>query len=326
MRLWIVLISLVLGLWTGACFADKPAILVIESYHDGYPWDKSYKKALQEYLGKEYQLNYFEMDTKRLPKSLYEKRADLAWKKYQELKPVLVVLGDDNALNYLGPKLIETSTPVVYLGINNNPRDYIPLGRNITGVLERPLLKRAIVDIRRTYPNTESVLVLFDSGTTSQASSQEVFQGRSEIKLLGLKISLKFIGDWSVWQETVLEANKHYDVMVIGLYHTLIDDEGLHVPAEKVIRWTSEHTPIPPFAFWDFEVGADKALGGMVLSGYEQGKEAAAIAREILAGKAPSRISPRTAEKGYYLFSRTQLKKWRTNLPASIVSKAKFVD
>ena len=125
-------------------FAQK-TVFVVESYHAGFAWDASYKKALQETLGTRYKLEFFEMDTKRLPKEQHQRMSDLAWKKYLELKPDLVVLGDDAALITLVKRLAETRTPVVYLGINNNPRDYVPLtAENFTGVLERPLLKRSI--------------------------------------------------------------------------------------------------------------------------------------------------------------------------------------
>ena len=116
---------------TNASAAPK-TILAIESYHSDNAWDASYLEGLQETFGKDYTLVSFEMDTKRQPKSLYQKQADLAWLKYQELKPDLVILGDDNAMKFLGPKFIMTETPVVFLGINQNPRDYVEfwMGKN----------------------------------------------------------------------------------------------------------------------------------------------------------------------------------------------------
>ncbi len=69
------------------CFADNKTILVIESYHAQYPWDISYKKGLENILGNDYSLVHFEMDTKRLPASQYEERAQLAFEIYEKQIP-----------------------------------------------------------------------------------------------------------------------------------------------------------------------------------------------------------------------------------------------
>ncbi len=157
--------------------AAEKTILLIESYHADYPWDVSYKSGLQEVLQSKYTLKHFEMNTKRLPTSQHREMAELAWKKYQELKPDLVIIGDDAGLSHLGPRFAETTTPVVYLGINNNPRNYFTHAPdNITGILERPIFKRSILSIKSLLPRAKNVLVLFDTDVTSQIVRKEAFQ------------------------------------------------------------------------------------------------------------------------------------------------------
>lgn len=88
-----------------------------------------------------------------------------------------------------------------------------------------------------------------------------------------------------------------------------------------------QNTPIPPFAFWDFSIGADKAIGGLVLFGYEQGKLAAQMATLILETNiSPHRLSTKTAEKGKFLFSRAQLNKFSITLSESTIKKATFIE
>ncbi len=143
-RLWLLYSVMIISCITLKAFAAH--ILVIESYHAEYLWDIEYKKGLTESLGNNHRFSYFEMNTKRILKGQIEQKANLAWQEILNLKPDLVVLGDDNALKFLASRLRNTSIPVVYLGINNNPRNYDLAGaKNITGVLERPLLKRSIL-------------------------------------------------------------------------------------------------------------------------------------------------------------------------------------
>lgn len=309
----------------------KDKVLVIESYHSTFQWDMDYLQGLKDTIGKTHEVVTFQMDTKRVPKSDYQKMADLAWNKYQEIKPKLVFLGDDNALKYLGPKFEKTNTPVVFLGVNKSPLDYIKGGKNVTGILERPLLKKSVPTIRSVFKESgkklKKVLILFDSGTTSQASVKQEFAGKTTRKIAGITVDLKLIGQFEEWQKTVNGlANNGYDAVVIGLYHTLVDASGKNVPAGKVLGWTSQNTKVPPFCFWSFAVGKDKAIGGEVLYGVTQGQDAGNMALEILGGKNPKSIRPKIGEKGRFLYSKTLLKRFGLKLPGKIASKASYTE
>lgn len=311
---------------TSVCAAQK-TILVIESYHSGYAWDASYLDGLRESFGEKYNLVNFEMDTKRQPKSLYQKQADLAWQKYLELKPDLVIIGDDNALKFLGPKFNETSTPVVFLGINSNPRDYIEMDKNITGVLERPIFKLSISSIAEIVePKPDKILVLFDNGTTSQASVADAFNKKASTDVSGTKVDLRLISHYDLWQQTVLQAAESgYDAIVVGLYHTIVGKDGKNIPADEVMAWTSANTPVPPFGFWDFSVGKGQTIGGFVLYGKEQGIAAAKLAEQILQGTPPKDLRPVVGNKGQFVFSKSELEKYKLSLPAKISEKARMV-
>ena len=329
---WIIPTLIIILSYTLPISAQEEKILIIESYHHTYPWDASYKKGLEKILGKRYDLVTFEMDTKRIPKSEYETQADLAFDTYKQLNPELIILGDDNALKYVGPKFVNTKTPVVYLGINQNPRNYGMFGpENITGVLERPLMKRSIVYLSEIYTSDlKKVLIMFDNGTTSHSSVEQVFRGRHSITIAGIQADLKQIRHLQEWQQTVLNAkDEGYDAIIVGLYQTIVDGNGDHVPSDTLIAWTSKNTPIPPFGFWDFTVGPKKTIGGLVLFGEVQGETAGKMAIEILTkGKIPYEIRPVVAKKGRLLFSTSQLERWqeKISLPEKIKSEATFIE
>jgi len=305
-----------------------PSILVIESYESGNPWDRSYLDALQTELGGQFDLKTFEMDTKRLPASTHSAQTEKAWQIYRQTSPQLVILGDDNALKYLGPRLLDSKVPVVYLGINNNPEDYVPTGHNLTGILERPLFEFCLHTIGQVVqPTPKRVLVLFDNGTTSRAAVAEAFKNNTTQLISNILVELKLIGDWDDWQQTVKDAQRQgFDAIVVGLYHTLVDQQGRNVPAAQVLQWTSANSPLPPFTFWDFSVGSEKTIGGFVLSGLEQGKAAAGVVRKILAGTAPEDIPPTVGKNGKFVFSRHQLRKWNLTVPEQISGKAQWMD
>lgn len=327
---YVLSLFLLLLLLVAGPAAAKQTVLVIESYHSEYPWDESYLEGLRQVLGDDHEIVTFQMDTKRVPKSEYQAKADQAMAKYEEVQPDLVILGDDNALTYLGEELDQKDVPVVFLGINSNPRSVgVNDMKNVVGVLERPLFKRSAREINDVMNGElKRVLVLFDSGTTSQAAVHYGFSGKDSIQIGSTQLDVQTIGQFDNWQEVVNGAKSSgYDALFIGLYHTLVNGDGKHVPASEVLGWTVENTPIPPFAFWDFAVGEEKAIGGLVLFGKVQGRVAGEMAQQILSGTAPSDLKKpiRIAEKGRYLFSESGLEEWNLSLPKDIQEKASLV-
>lgn len=300
--------------------ANAAKILIIESYHADYAWDIEYKKGILENVSGEHTFSYFQMDTKRLPENKHTSRAELAWQEYLAIEPDIVVLGDDNALKYLGLKLKHTTTPVVYLGINNNPRNYgLYRASNITGVLERPLLKRSILYIRKFFDDVNKVLLLFDSSPTSDAAVDLEFKTSNVLKLSNISVEIDQVAQYSLWQKKVKMASKNsVDFIIVGTYETMRDEQGKHVSAKQVIEWTSLHSEVPVFGFWSFSIGEGKAIGGLVLEGYQQGYTAAQIINRIVAGEAVANIRPQVAKKGRYIFSKTELERHQLTIPQEI--------
>ena len=304
-------------------------ILVVESYHAGFSWDASYRRGLEHVLGSSRPIEYFQLDTKRRLEEDHPERVAAALRRYERLRPRLVILGDDNALKYLAPRLTQDGVPVVYLGINADPDTYIPHGAtNFAGVLERPPLTSAIDGIQRLLPKPpRKILILFDSGTTSQAAVSETFGGQTRLEVLGTLADLRLIRDLHTWKTTILEAEAEgYEAILIGLYHLLEDKAGAIVPPLEVLRWTSKNTPVPPFSLWDFSVGPDLALGGRVLTGVEQGTEAGRIALEILDGARPASIPRRSVSRGRLVLSRHQLERWNLVLPSDLEAEVELRD
>lgn len=309
--------------------AAEPTILVIESYDPTFTWDIAYKAGLASRLEPAYQLVSVALDTKRLPQDRHAAMADKAWATYLKLQPALVVLGDDAALRLLAPRLAASGTPVVYLGVNNNPRAYFDQQTvtNITGVLERPQVKRGVAQMRQLLPKARRVLFLFDTDMTSGVIFQEIFHNEPHQQIEGMAVDIKLLATWDAWQAEVLGAAEHYDAIFIGPSDALRDGSQRRTRSTPdVLRWTSANTPLPTFGLWDFTIGPDAAMGGLVLSGREQGIAAADIALKILGGATPKSIYPVTADRGTFLFSRRQLQRFGIVLPPAMAEQSKFTD
>ncbi|WAG12158.1 hypothetical protein NRZ32_03205 [Aeromonas dhakensis] len=308
--LLLLLCPLSLRLWAAE-------ILVISSYHPEYLWDQSYNASLVANLKGEHHISHFYMDTKRRPAEEFDQIAERALAYYHQVKPDLVVLGDDNAINYLATSIASLGTPVVFLGMNENPRHKGLVGHpKITGVLERPLLKRNISEMSQLMGGIKKALVLFDSSNVALTAIEDEFKTQTELRVGQTRVNSQLIGDYDLWQEAVLNARQNgYQAIFIGLYHTLIDEQGRHVDERQVLEWTSANSPVPLFCFWEFTVGKGKAIGGLVLDGHDQGAKAAELVNAILEGAQPKTLAPRAALRGEYVFSKSELARWQLTLP-----------
>lgn len=310
-----------------AAFSAK--ILIIQSYHKSFKWDQQYTKALTDMLGKEHKLFFFRMDTKRVPKSQFEKRADLAWQRFLSLKPDYVILGDDNALKYLGERFAKTKTPVVFLGVNGDPTLYFKnrvLPENITGVLERPFVAESLKTVSQLMPDLKRILIMFDHGHTSKASIQDFSKQINSIDKAELKLEyeIKLVAKEEEWMQTIKSAKSAgFGAIFLSTHHTIVDKKGKHVPSEKLLRWTNKNTEVPLFAFWNVTVGKGRATGGVLLDGYEQG---AAAARLLINIMSPQDTTVSTEQTQKIQYSRSELKRWNIKLPLSLEKKATFVD
>jgi ABC-type uncharacterized transport system substrate-binding protein len=264
---------------------EMKKVLIIESYHPVLAWTDQCEQGIADVLGKEFSISSFYMDTKRIKEDEFQDRAEKAWKIFKERKPDLVMIGDDNALMLLGTKLAETKTPVVYFGINDNPRRYFKeVPENITGVLERTPVIPWARHIKQIIPWAEKALVLMDDSLTSEAIRDIVFSDKKKMTLSGITLEYQFAGKIDEWERIVKNAKK-YDFILMPTFHAVKDRKGKAVSVEDVVAWTSANSPVPVFSNQDYTVGDNGVIGAFVIFGKHHGKLAGEMALEILKNK-----------------------------------------
>lgn len=296
--------------------AQAGKVLVIESYHSEYPWDKDYVEGLVETIDPTHQIKTFQMNTKRIPESEFAGMAASAFQVYLKYQPDIVVLGDDNALKYMLPFLYDEPISIIFLGINSNPRKLLARNQGkakITGVLEQPLLIKTISEITQLNPSEKSrILVLFDSGTTSKIAHKFISQQYQTVRgNLNTEVDIINVTTFSQWQSLISRAHDAgYTAIVIGLYHTLTDQKNNNINADLVMSWTNQHSPVPLFGFWDFSIGKGKAAGGVVLFGRSQGVAVGNMIKQIFQGKDTNQIPIYIGKQGKATYSPYEMNRW----------------
>ncbi|WP_104398999.1 ABC transporter substrate-binding protein [Vibrio penaeicida] len=299
-------------------------LVFIHSYHFEYPWVGEYREGFHSEI-EDMNIHNFQMDTKRKPVNQFPAIADKAWEFIQQHDPDIVVVSDDNALKYLGPRLIENNIPTFFLGINANPRNYVPITPNISGVLERPLMKRSVYMISKVLPDVANIRVLMDGAATSHAILETSFNNKLSQVINGIAVHTSLVPNYESWESNILEAKQQgYDAIIIANYAALKDESEKHYSLDEVSSWTSKNSPLPVFAFWSYSVGQGKAIGGLSISALEQGIEVAKLINQFVAsGEMPTIMTPK---KGAFIFSKKELKRWQLSVPSDIEKKAEMRD
>lgn len=325
-RIWCLCYIAVLLVLAQQAWAGK--VLVIESYHQGFSWDESYLRGIYGVLSPEHEIRTFEMDTKRIPEEFFADKADEAFVLFQEYQPDLVVLADDNANRFMAPKLLGTGVPIVFLGLNNNPREYGLYGySHVAGIIERPLLFASVNIARKISPfSMKKVLFLFDSSETSNLVVASAFHDGTSKDICGVRADARQVSTVAEWMETVRSAKKSgYDLIFVGLLQRLKDARGLCTKGESVLEWTVENAPVPCLGLWDFSIGKGKLPAGLVHLGEYQGRAAGEIAKKLLAGERNVGV-PLTVEEGVFMFSRSEAEKAGLIIPPALQADAVVVE
>lgn len=313
--------------YTQKGYAQSKKIFIVNSYHKTYPWTHDCLKGFTKIINPMYQISSFDMDTKRIPNELIQNKTIEALHLIRQEKPDIVIAMDDNALKYLGQKVVDLGIPLIFLGINQNPRLYFSnkkIPENVTGVLERPLLKQSLTILNKII-GPGRFLLMMDNEMTSSAMISTTMQGQKKIKYASCDLELFTTSRFDDWKDRVRALkDENFKAIIICNYAATKDKSGKQVPLNTVSTWTSANSPIPVFGFWKYSLGKGKAIGGILLSGFYQGKAAAEMANIILETNKIPQI--KTPSQGDIIFSKHELKRWKIRLPPAIFKKAKYVE
>jgi len=293
-------------------FAGKEKIIIVHSYSADISWVQTISEGIKDIIGEDYLYEEVYMDTKNIAPSKFQAAADSALEKIKATQPRLVLVSDDNALKLVG-RYVDQSIPVVFGGINASLRDDYPWlyeVDNITGVLERPLIKRSLQEAVKVFGiNTNKLLVMMDESQTAKHFFKVDLQSQEKFTILGAQVDVFRNASFDKWKERILTAKEQgYGLILLAGAFAVKDESGKGISAVDLAQWISEHSPVPPFTIHFQQIGKGKLIGGLQLSGNMMGTDMGKIAKEILeTGITPRSIFPKTQNAGALYFSQAEI-------------------
>lgn len=308
----------------------RKRIMVVSSYHREYLWSQDTGRGVNAAL-LDFKLldtreqaalflkdDYAEssvavvkklwMDTKR--KNSKEEIANtltLIMQEIKDFRPDIILLGDDNAANYIGNQFIDTSVPVVFWGINGLPLKYGLIdsikrpGHNVTGVYQAGYLRECLEFLKRLLPELETFAILSDSSPTGRSKAKELIvlsdRGRLPLRLAGYVMT----NSVSEWKKKALEFSRSADAFFVLNHNTLKDDGGNAVSQLELGAWYLKKIRKPDVGH-ERQFVVEGMLAAVDDSGYKQGYEATKLAYQILEeGRDPAEIPVYAPERGPFI-------------------------
>lgn len=328
----------------GQAETPKIRLLVVDSYHREYLWSQATQEGLSAamlqygYLDNPQQVDELAardglessrtvvrkewMDTKRkyTPAELAESTARIS-KVVEEFKPDLILLGDDNAANYIGNQFLEGPIPMIFWGVNGWPLKYGLLdsvekpGHNVTGVWQSGYYRESLELLHQLVPDAETFAILACNSETARAKVKAIIDLDAKRELPLTLVDVVKTNSYEEFQAQALELAETVDAFFVLNHDTMKDTNGAHVDMLTVGRWYLEHVRKP-----ETSDEAQFVQEGMLCvaddSGYNQAFEAFKVAVDVLEkGRKPGEISARSPGRGPLMVNRHRARTLGLTIP-----------
>lgn len=280
----------------GAEAQTQQRVLFINSYHKGYAWSDDIEHGLLDRItarnnGVEVSFEY--LDSKRFRfDELAPTIAESMYIKYREYLPNLIVTADNTAFafvkqyrDYLFP-----GVPVVFCGFNNFTSAETEGMTQVTGVTEQTDVIGLVNLALRIQPEITTLAFIVSSADNTN---------RILLDSVVSEAYPRFKGSYNVVilkDEPLKEVERRLALLprttaVFLTGQTSDFGEGRALTPEESGAMISGISSFPSYTFWEFYLGKG-VLGGALITGYDQGKEAADMALQILSGTPAASIPP----------------------------------
>jgi hypothetical protein len=320
----LLLLSGMASLCSAADQAEPKKVLLINSYHLGYPWSDNievgFRKSTEVQTRADgtlfsdihnFELRILRMDTKNNRAEAFKKKAAAqARAVIEDWAPDLLIACDDNASKYLiAPYYKNTAIPVVFCGINWDATVYGFPCQNITGIVETEPVRETIA-MMQEHANGERLGYI---GADTLSTHKIITQYRDVLHIEFADGEL--VNTFDEWKAVHLRLQKTTDMFLF------IGKEGIQGwDDDEAIRFIKENAAVPIGGTSDHHTPF--SMFGQIKIAEEQGWQAGMMAIQILNGTPPADIPVRTNRANQVFVNMPLVNALGIKLPIELLEKA----
>jgi signal transduction histidine kinase len=289
--------------------APKKRVLVLHSYYRGYKWtdDESagIEGVLKNVIGAG-NLHIEYMDTKKVFGNLYSQRLYEVYKlKYKNFRFDAIITTDNNAFDFMRKYRDELfpGVPVIFCGVNYFQEADLKGLKSFTGVNEENDMRACIDLILKLHPETTKIVFINEWTTTGQRV-HEAFVKVS--RLFERSVQFQLLEDVRI--EEILERLRSLPRDSVVLYTSFSRDKsGRLFEYNESVFLVTQNSRVPVYTTMEFNLGYG-VVGGLIVTGYDQGEMAGRMALRILEGEEAGKVPVVIQSPKHYMFDYEQLK------------------
>lgn len=307
-----------------AAIEKRSRILFIASYnssfHSFFKQIGGLKVGLAEngYPASQYAFDIEFMDSKRFPLAVREKQfhRELTFK-LKKIPPYdVIVTADDNALNFARRRQdsLFRGSKIVFLGVNNRVLAKAQNANpNIVGVVEQRSLGDTLDLATRLFPNGGPLHVIHDDTPTGKINHRHLL--RVVEKRPNLKVVYHSLGDL-IYEQLFNRLDTLPASAPLFLNSGARDAVGQYLDPDEFMRRLRMVYAGPILTVQQNSIGRG-ALGGKVVSHFEQGRVAAGLVSKVLNGVDSGTLRVVLESPNVFTFDHDEMK--RLGLRASLL-------
>lgn len=303
MKYKILLIALFFSFCSFA--SEQKNILILNSYHSGLSWTDSIVKSIKNELSdlSNCVIHIEDMDSKRRYSSEHFQLLKEYYKrKYTDTKIDLIISTDDNAYSFLikNKKELFGDIPSLFCGVNNV---HIP-PKGYNGVFENPYLKKTLEIILKNHPDYSKIVFVADYSRTGDSTIKEL---KSRLDKLPEYTKYEIFRAHTIKElQTKLSKLDPNSIVLYLLFNR--DSNGNYYTYSNGFNLVKNYCSVPIYCIWDFYLSKG-VIGGAIITGKQQGKQVALMAKKVLAGISIDQLKP-ILSKHEYTFDYHELAKF----------------
>jgi PAS domain S-box-containing protein len=324
-RVIFLLILALLGLGSSPRAEESPRrILMLHAFNFTFPATtvvaESARKRLLERSPHKIEIDADFLDLARITDPGHEQRtAEFLRQKYARTPPHLVITLGSAALPFVikHRDAIAPKVPVVFTAVS--PQNYTAMQppSDVTGIITEFNLDKTLALAELLQPNARRLYVVAGSGDTDRrwhSVARKVIEDRQR------KFETTYLFELP-YEALVTELSKVPREAIVILLTVFADSNGKSFIPADVATKLSALSPAPAYAPYDTYLG-NGTVGGFVETFESVGIAAADLVLEILAGKDPTMLPPRTNPGQAHRVDFRAMQRWglsESNLPAGTI-------
>ena len=295
-------------------YPDKQKyVLVLQSYHKGFKWSDDISKGILSVLTGNANIHTEYFDTKRFRiDSLYENHY-LRLLEYKLKKHYydLIIACDNNTLGFLqkNASQIVGSIPIVFCGINELDSSNLIPGAPLTGINEHVDFEADISMIKTLHPECTDLIVITDATEVGHIVNEKI---KGVLAQTGFFENYILLHDYTM--QNVIDTLSHLtdkSIVYLTFFGRDANEEFFNYEFSSAIIAQNSNRPV--YTAWDFNLG-NGVVGGNLISGFDQGVQAAQKGLRILKGEPVENIPITWNTTRKHIFDYKQVKRWSINL------------